>query len=353
MSSGTKSLIFILFFISFVWLLGRLLLPFCLPFLVGLGLALAAEPMVGILCGPVHLPRSAGAGIGVSAAFLVLTCLLLSAGALLLQQLRALAGILPELEGAFLSGISLLEDWLLRTAQLAPHGIRPLVQQNIRELFSDGTALLGKTGAWLLDLAGGVLTQIPERALSLFTAILSGFMFSAKLPYLKAWSREHIHEGTLEPLRRLLHRLKATLGRWLLAQVKLTVVTWLILTGGFILLAIPYAPFWALGVSLLDALPVFGTGTALIPWSLICLLEGNRARALGLFSIYLTAALTRTVLEPRLVGRHLGLDPLITLAALYCGYRLWGFGGLILAPMLAVTAQQLLPKAPEKPRFSS
>ena len=57
----------------------------------------------------------------------------------------------------------------------------------------------------------------------------------------------------------------------------------------------------------------------------------------------MTASLTRSALEPKLVGRHLGLDPLITLMALYAGYKLWGIGGMLLAPLLAVTALQVVP----------
>ena len=120
-------------------------------------------------------------------------------------------------------------------------------------------------------------------------------------------------------------------------------VTFVILLLGFVLLRIPYAVFWALGVSLVDAFPVLGTGTVLLPWSLVCLLQGDSPRAIGILGIYIAASLIRSALEPKLVGRHLGLDPLITLMALYAGYKLWGIGGMILAPMLAVTATQIVP----------
>ena len=130
---------------------------------------------------------------------------------------------------------------------------------------------------------------------------------------------------------------------WLLAQCKLMGVTFVILLLGFVLLRIPYAVFWALGVSLVDAFPVLGTGTVLLPWSLVCLLQGDSPRAIGILGIYVAASLIRSALEPKLVGRHLGLDPLITLMALYAGYKLWGIGGMILAPMLAVTATQIVP----------
>ena len=57
--------------------------------------------------------------------------------------------------------------------------------------------------------------------------------------------------------------------------------------------------------------------------------------------------MTRTVLEPRLVGKQLGLDPLTTLAALYVGFRFWGFVGLLLTPILASAAKSILAKDPQ------
>ena len=71
-------------------------------------------------------------------------------------------------------------------------------------------------------------------------------------------------------------------------------------------------------------------------------LQQRHLRAFGLLGIYLAAAVTRAVLEPRQVGKHLGLDPLLTLAALYAGYRLWGLPGMLLAPVLASAVKTAL-----------
>ena len=138
-------------------------------------------------------------------------------------------------------------------------------------------------------------------------------------------------------------RMKAALTGWLKAQLKLMAMTLTILLAGFLLLRIPKAPLWALGVTAVDAFPILGTGTILLPWALFSLLQGSGARALGLLGLYATVTLTRSLLEPKLVGRHLGLDPLATLMALYIGYKLWGLPGMIAAPLLAVTALQLVP----------
>ena len=67
---------------------------------------------------------------------------------------------------------------------------------------------------------------------------------------------------------------------------------------------------------------------------------------MGLLGICATAMLTRSVLEPKFLGKQLGMDPLVTLAAMYMGYRLWGVGGLLLSPLLAVLALRTAGRAP-------
>ena len=95
-------------------------------------------------------------------------------------------------------------------------------------------------------------------------------------------------------------------------------------------------------MAVVDAFPVLGTGAVLLPWSLISFLQGDSGRAFGLLGLYGAAAVIRSLLEPRLVGRQLGLDPLVTLIALYTGYRIWGLTGMILSPLIAVTVTQLI-----------
>ena len=116
----------------------------------------------------------------------------------------------------------------------------------------------------------------------------------------------------------------------------------LIVGTGLFLLRIPYAPIWGLLIAFVDAIPILGTGTVLLPWSLISLLQGQPAKAVGLLGIYVIALLSRSILEPKLVGKHLGLDPLVTLAALYAGFQLWGIPGMILSPMLCVVLLELV-----------
>ncbi len=341
MNPGIRKSVSILALSAACYLGVRYLLPLLFPFLLGLGLALAAEPMVSFLHHR-RVPRAVSAGIGVSMSFCFIAIAVMLLGAFLLRELRSAAGILPDLEQTAKSGISLLQTFLQDLTAYTPPSVQPLLSSNINGFFSDGANLLDRAVGYVLGLAGKMLGHVPDSALSLGTAVISSFLFSARLPRIKDWILQRFPREKLRPLLETLKRIKAAAGGWLLAQLKLMGVTFGLLLAGFLLLRISYAPLWALAVGLVDALPVLGTGTVLLPWALVCFLQGDGGRAVGLLGLYAVICLTRSMLEPKLVGRQLGLDPLLTLIALYAGYKLWGFGGMILAPLLAATALQLI-----------
>ncbi len=324
------------------WLLVRFFLPVSLPFLLGGALALAAEPVVGLLCVKLKLRRGFAAAFGVTAAFCLLLLLVLLVCALILRQIGALVSILPSLEESLAGGLSSLSAWALNLAAGLPGGIGNLLEQSLRDFFSGSSQLLQQSFRFALGLTGGVLRQVPGGALVLGTAVISSYMISARLPRIQAWCRARVPGERIRRLLAQIRQLKTVVFGWLKAQLQLMGITFLILTLGLILLRIPYALLWAGAVALVDAFPILGTGTVLLPWALVSFLQRQTVRAVGLLGIYAVISLTRSVLEPKLLGSHLGLDPLATLAALYAGYRFWGFGGMLAAPVLAVTAVQLL-----------
>ena len=341
MTPAVRKLFSLCIIFAVVFLFFRVLLPLLLPFLLGAALAAAAEPLVRFLAEKIRLPRTIAAGIGITMSFSFLALVVMLLCGLLLRELRHLSGILPQLADAARAGMASLSEWLLSLARNAPDGLRAVLTQNVTNLFSGGSALLDKATALVLSLASGILSRLPDSALGSAAAIISSFMISAKLPKFRQALLGKIPAERLRAVKAFLTRLKKTVGSWLKAQLKLSGVNFLLITLGFFLLGIPYAPLWAFLTALVDAFPVLGTGTVLIPWSLVSFLQGDRFRAFGLLGVYAAAALSRSVLEPRLVGRQLGLDPLATLIALYAGYRLWGLPGMLLAPMLAAAAMQL------------
>lgn len=323
------------------------LLPLILPFLLGAVLALAAEPVVGFLNRKLGLPRGLGAGVGVSFAMGLFALLVMMVAALIIRELGVLAGALPDLGQTAKSGLAALSGWLEDLTRFAPKSVQKPLEDSIHELFSGGSALLDRVTGVALSMAGGVLRAVPDSALGLGTAVISAYMISARLPKLRSGIKTILGEK-IRPLMETLGRIKTAVLGWMQAQIKLMAVTWVVVSVGFLALGIPYGLLWAVVVALVDAFPVLGTGTVLVPWSVVCFLQGDNGRGIGLLGIYGAAALIRSALEPKLVGKHLGLDPLVTLFALYAGYKLWGLLGMLLAPLLAVAATQVAAPNTEK-----
>ena len=342
-----KKLGILLLSLVFLWLGSRYLLPIALPFLLASLLALLAEPLVRALRDRLHLPGWAASGAGVSMVLLVGTLLLAGLLTFLLQQLGRLANVLPDLEETALQGMESLEVFLLDMANKTPKGIRTVLTHSVEDLFSDGTDLVDRASSGVLQLASGVVTQLPDSALSIGTWLIASYLISSRLSRIRQWLRSALPPQWESRWKPALLRIRHSLGGWLLAQIKLAGVTFLLLCVGFLLLGIPYAPLWAALISLLDALPVLGTGIFLVPWSVISFLQGQPLLAAGLLGLYGGTSALRSILEPKFVGKQLGLDPLLTLAAMYTGYRLWGLLGMILTPLLSVTVAQLFASQPK------
>ena len=109
-------------------------------------------------------------------------------------------------------------------------------------------------------------------------------------------------------------------------------ITFLELTAGLMLLKIKYAPFIALLISVIDILPVLGTGMVVIPWGFAELITGNAARGIGLLVMYAVITLVRNFAEPKIIGDKIGINPLFTLLAMFIGLKTAGIAGVLLFP---------------------
>lgn len=313
------------------------LLPVMTPFLLGFGLAVAAEGAVKWIHQKLGLCRGVAAGIGVTGVFILSVTVLILLSSLLLRQLGRLSQWVPAITDAISQGSLLLRQWLLSIAQRAPGNVRQVMTQMTQSLFDSSAGLLQQAVEKLPQMAGSALGKLSHGFVGGITAALSAFMISARLPQLRQQLTQKI-PGHFSAIGKGFRR---ALGRWLLAQGKLAGVAFALLWLGFLILKIPQALMWAALVTMVDILPILGVGTALVPWSLVCFLQGNTPKALGLIGIFLVIWLARSVLEPKLVGKELGLDPLVTLVCIYAGFRLWGIWGMLVAPIVAVCVVQL------------
>lgn len=336
-----KKLLYALGAFVLVWAGLKFVLPVLLPFGLGALIAVAAEPAVRLGVRRLKLPRWLSSALGVSVTLALLITVLWLLGALAIRELARLAGRAPDLQQTAQQGMTLLQDFLINIAQRTPDTVRPLLERAVLDFFGSGNALLSRLAGQLPRILGIVLGWLPGGALGLGTGILAGYMISVRLPRIKNFIQNKLPKRWFKNYLPALRRVRKAIGGWLKAQLKLMGLTYMIVTAGLIALGFSFAPLWALAVALVDAVPMLGTGTVLLPWALVELLRQNTLRALGLVAVYAAAMIARTVLEPRLVGKQLGLDPLVTLVCFYVGYKFWGFAGMLLAPLLAAAVKSL------------
>ena len=335
---GVHKGIFALFFLFLLWLAGKYLLPFLFPFFLGTCLALAAEPAVRLGVSRFGFPRGLAAGLGVTVTLTLLLGIILFLGALLVREASNVAGRIPAVVR---QSAAVMENYLANLCAMAPEPVGPVLTNSIHKFFQNSSGLADRAVEKAPGLVSGLLGKASGSAVSLGTGVLSGYFISARLPKLRQNAKAQLPAAWKEKFLPAWKHLKDSLGKWLVAQGKLMSITYGIVTAGFLLLGIPYAFAWAILVAAVDAIPLLGTGTVLLPWALTKLLQGEPLIAAGMVVIYLVAVITRTALEPRFYGRHLGLDPLVMLIFLYFGYRLWGFGGIVISPLLAATTKAL------------
>ena len=298
---------------------------------------MAAEPLVSVCQRHFRLPRSLASGIGVTVSLGLLAGIVTLLGAVAVRQLSRLQLQLPDVTAQAQN----LKDWLIRTADRAPEGIRSLAQSTVLEAFDDGRIFIEQLSGKLPGMVTGVVSGLGNSLLGIGTGVLSAFLLSARLPKLRQEAEKRLPPAFREHWIPAVKKVGHSLWKWCKAQGLLAAMTWGVVSPGLYLLRIPRGILLGGLIALVDAVPILGTGTVLIPWALFCFLQGDRMRGIGLLVIYGIALLVRTLLEPRLVGRQLGLDPLLTLLAMYLGYRFWGIPGLLLTPILASAARNI------------
>lgn len=321
------------------WLILHFFMPLFLPFVLGGILAALAQPQIRFLQGKLHWPRTLASAVTVSCGLVLLAMIVMLIAGFGYREASILVRRIPEVMESFTVKAQQLQSWALSLAAQAPGGLARPLERLVLELFTSGHILLQKAAGLVLSVAGRAVGGISGGAFLVGTAVISSFMISAQYPELnRKIVACRLWRDQIQPL---IGKIRSALGSWLQAQVKLSGVTFGIVLAGFFLLRVEQPILWAAVTAIVDAVPMLGTGTILVPMAVISLIWGDKVRGIGLIGLYATALVTRSSLEPRLVGRQLGLNPLITLFTLYVGFRIWGVGGMILAPILAVLAFQL------------
>jgi len=309
-----------------VW--GVKLLFFFMPFVIGWVVSMIANPLVHYLEEHVKIVRKLSSVVlivGVLA--LVITGLYLLVR-LLIYELAGFIEDIPMLYGGLNGEINTAVDNISGLFRFLPAEINEYIKQ-----FTDsmGTYLGDMAQKFAASAGGTVARSLPDVLVYMVVILLSSYFFLADHDNLV----RRLKSLLPEPVKRYGAMIKSDVLRaisgYFLAQFKIMFVVAIIMLIGLTLLKVRHSVLVAILISMLDFLPMFGTGTALIPWALVKVFTGEYAYAIGLVLLYVSSQAIRQLIQPKLVGDSLGLPPLTTLFFLFLGYKFKGLAGMILA----------------------
>ncbi len=318
-----------------IWLVPKGLRYF-LPFVIGGIIAWIANPIVRWLERKIKLRRKYSTVLTIGGAL----ALVMGGGYLLISRLwrwgRAFLVDLPKLLESAAAQIQQVLANMTKASEALPSALK--LPDLSAALSGVGDAVMGvvngiasNLGESTMDAAGSFAKGIPAAFVSTFMVILSAYFFLAEKERLISLYRKHAPHKLQEYLGLIRNNTGRVIGGYFLAQFKIMAVVAAMLIVGFLILRVPYGPVWAVLISLLDVLPVFGTGTVLIPWTLIEILSGRYYMAIGLAACWLLTQSVRQMIQPKMVGDSMDLNPLLTLLFLFLGFKFSGLGGMILA----------------------
>lgn len=324
----------------------RYLLGALMPFLIAYLLSCLLRPILDRMTGRPQ-PGQPSRGRRLLSALLVL---LLTAGACRLAVAGVKRGV-AELESLLLrlgeslgegeAGVSQALDYIwslsehlpfLRRFEATP-GFAGFCRWLDEAVRAAAESLAGRLSSLLSAGAVSLVSGLPSALLFAAVLLMSCYYFTAEPGLLTAKLCAHLPPAWEERLTAWQTGVGQSLRRYLRACLLMAGLTFLEMFIGLSLLRKPYALLLALLIAFVDLLPVLGTGTVLIPWGAAELLLGRTASGLGLLALYAASLILREVLEPHLIGRSLGLHPLLSLLATYIGFSLFGIPGMLLLPV--------------------
>ncbi|GFI43297.1 sodium-lithium/proton antiporter [Lachnospiraceae bacterium] len=310
---------------------GYKLLGFFMPFVIGWVIASIASPMVNWLEKRLKLIKKWGSAliiIGVLGMVGLLIYLLVST---ISREIISLIQNIPDMYQDLESGMETIGESLNGVFKLLPVGVQEgwhTMMENLEQVMGE---IIGKLSEPTVSAAGRFAKGIPSALIATIVTFISAYFFIAEREEVLLWAKRIAPNALVSRMTMVVDNLKYAVGGYFKAQLKIMVVVYILLLAGFLILRIHFAFLLAFLIAFLDFLPFFGTGTALLPWSIYKFMMGDYKLVLGLLILYGTTQLVRQLIQPKLVGDSMGLKPLVTLVLLYAGYKAGGVFAMIFA----------------------
>ncbi len=312
--------------------LGYVIMLF-LPFILGYLFSHLINPLVGWLQKRLKLPRNFSAILVIVLTIGIMGGILGAVIWKIVVELRSLYENFPAIYESAKVSWAQVSDKLSNVYAMLPEYVQSFLDRFGKELSESLSDGLNLQYSPMVQKAGDFAKSLPNVFIAIIVFILSLYFMVTDAERISRFIRRLIPRQRIDGFERLKYEIKRYLGGYIKAQMIIMSISFCVMFIGFTILKVDYALLIAIGIAVLDALPFFGSGAALWPWSLVSFLTGNPQRGVGLIIIYLVVIFTRQMIEPKIVSNKIGMYPIFTLMAMYVGYKLFSIGGMILGPL--------------------
>ena len=333
-----------------IWLFLKYALVATLPFLLAALIAAIVAPAADKLSSITKIPRKVSSGILIILFFSAIVSIIAFAIARLIGEVSNIIAYLSE--NTEIIG-DILSKFTNKFGGLFSHsGFLGKIFEldSIKQLGLDlNSLLLDALGSILHSLtsqipsvAVGVVGKLPSLLLFLAVFLISAFYLCVDRDKILQACTSLLPSRLKARMPEIKKKISAALTGYLKAYLCIMAITFAEMLLGLSILGVKYALLLAIIISIVDILPILGTGTVLVPWAVFCLISSNIKLGVGLLILYAVSLVIRQLAEPKIVGNSLGIHPLLTLASIYLGIKFFGLLGIFLGPIFALTIKGML-----------
>lgn len=310
------------------------ILPVSIPLVIALVTALLLNPLVQFIQKKTKVNRK----LSVIFVFLLFLIIIGFAGTFVVT--KAIGQVVNFVEDvpAHFNQLSLIftkwdADFQQYTQSLPPEFFKQVsnsLEENLNGLITKAKEII------TLDNIAQIIAKIPQYLISFLVYLIALFLFMLEMPLLKAKLYNLFTDETAKKVSFMNARLSNVLLGFLKAQFLVSIVIFIVSLIGLFIIAPEVAIIMSLVIWIIDIIPIIGSVIILGPWSLYMFLAGNSSMGSQLMVLAIILLIIRRIVEPKLMGQHIGLSPLATLIAMFLGLKLLGISGFILGPLLVI-----------------
>lgn len=332
----------IIIFTFVILYFGVKLAAFYMPFLIAFIISLMLEPLIRFLMRKLKLKRKQSSIVVIIFIMGIIIGLitwavssLISEGSSLLNNINEYVEITTKKIQDMIAQIN------IKNLNI-PDAVLSAIENSSKDLLNMLASELQNIIKSLLNF----ITSIPTIGIYLSVTFLALYFMCTDKVYMIDQLEHHLPEVWVKKLYRHLKDLVKVLGGYLKAEATLIIISFVISLIGlyifhFVGLNVKYPLLYAVAIGFVDALPIFGSGTVMVPWAIIEGFNGDIKLGIAVLGLWIVMSIIRQLIEPRIVGNHIGIHPIFTLIAMYTGFKLIGVIGLFIGPIALIILKNI------------